>query len=158
MKKLKNKIRYSPYMKAQYGTGFNYYNPMRDADNFLNIPKAAFSSYLAGRSVETGFAERKYGGIADKEERERMVNRDANRAGLFSGALGAINATASIIGERNAWRREQERIAKLNAGNYYQMPYDEYSYNQESINPYNATAYKKGGLVRLKPYKKSKKW
>ncbi|MGL5077131.1 MAG: hypothetical protein ACRDBG_15080, partial [Waterburya sp.] len=45
---------------------------------------------------------------------------------------------------------ELERVEKMQAGNYRVLPYDEYAYKQQSVNPYNASAFEYGGEVKEK--------
>ena len=128
---------------AQNGIGYNLpeYSP---SDSFLDITKSIGSSYLGSKMFHDAYYTDKY--PKDPEEAKKR----AQQAAITSGVLGGVRSIFSQIKENRDYQFEQDRIRKLQAKNYYRLPVDNYSYNENLVNPYNNTGYKNGGAIGKK--------
>ena len=130
---------------AQNGMGFNARDPYFDnppIDPALDLIKSAGSAYLGNRMSSQAYFDWLY--PDDKEKAKKLSQRSA----AISGAVGGVSAALTQYGESQDYKRNAKWIADRQADQYYRVPYDRYSYNENLSNPYNQTAYKKGGKIR----------
>lgn len=135
--------------KKQYGgnLGFDANDPYFDRpalDPYLDTLKSAGAAFLGNRISSKAYFDWLYPNDSKKAD-------DASkRSAVISGLLGAGSSIVTQYGEKRAYERNMEWLQKRKAKDYYRLPYDRYSYNENLANPYNQTAYKKGGKVRMR--------
>jgi hypothetical protein len=130
---------------AQNGLGFDAGDPYFDhpaLDPSLDAIKSAGSAFLGNKISSQAYFDWLYPN--DKAKAKSLSQRSA----LISGAIGGLSALNTQYGEVQDYKRNQQYIAKHKAKDYYRVPFDRYSYNENLVNPYNQTAYGSGGQVK----------
>lgn len=134
-----------PLVRAQNGLGFDARDPYFDQptiDPYTDVLKSAGSAYLGAGTQSKAWFDHLY---PDDPERAK---REAKRSSIAQGVVGGLSALSTQYGERQDYKRNAKWIADQKAKDYYHLPYDRYSYNENLSNPYNQTAYRQGGKTR----------
>lgn len=130
---------------AQTGAGFDTGDPYFDQpafDPYADLLKSAGAAYLGNSISSKAYFDYLY------PDDKVMAKKKSKQSALLSGAIGGASALVTQYGERQDYKRNAKWLADQRADQYYRVPYDRYSYNENLNNPYNQTAYKHGGKVR----------
>lgn len=121
------------HKKGRYG--FYYNNPYDIAGKALEIPLNTTAGYAQGVLTGQGLG---------------LDNKGQRTLGTMSAINTGLNSTASLIQTIRRNKEERERTSKEFANEYYKVPYDRYSYQENLNDPYQPNAFKSGGRVNKK--------
>lgn len=133
------------YQTGGQNLGFDGTDPYFDRpalDPYADVLKAAGSAYLGNSISSKAYFDWLH--PDDPAKAKRLSKRSA----VLSGLVGAGSALVTQNGERRDYEANAKWIADRRAQDYYRVPYDRYSYNENLSNPYNQTGYKMGGRTR----------
>lgn len=114
-------------------------------DPFLNAYKSAGAAFLGDRTSALAYFNWLAG---DDPAAQKQAANKANRSAFITGATAGLSSIAAEFGQRRDYADEMQRVARLQADEYYRVPFDRYGYNSFAQNEYNATAYKMGGQIK----------
>lgn len=116
------------HRKGRYG--FFYNNPYDIAGKAVEIPLNTAAGYAQGVLTGQGLG---------------LDNQGQRTLGTMSAVNTGLKSTASLIQTIRRSKEERERMAKEFSNDYYNVPYDRYSYQDYLNDPYQPNAFKKGG-------------
>jgi len=122
-----------------YGDPYFHYGP---GEALTDIGKAGLAGYLGDSISSQAYFD--YLNPNDPQKAKRLSKRSA----ILSGAATAFGAALNAYGEKRDYQDYVSQLARQRANEYYRVPTDQYAYNENLVNPYNNTAYKRGGMIR----------